>query len=102
MVAISSPGFPLMCTTCVHWCGFLAFQVYVEFSDADDCSRAHSALTGRDYNGQTVITSFYPIDYYYTDYFWRYVLRGIKTLSTVISSMDALSYTVCRDFAWLM
>lgn len=47
------------------------YKVYVEFSDADDCSRAHSVLTGREYNGRTVITSYYPIDYYYTDYFWR-------------------------------
>ncbi|XP_078380884.1 serine/threonine-protein kinase Kist-like isoform X1 [Oculina patagonica] len=47
------------------------YKVFVEFSDADDCLRAHSALTGREYDGRTVITSFYPIDCYYTDYFWR-------------------------------
>lgn len=46
------------------------YKVFVEFSDADDCSRAHSALTGRDFNGRTVITSFYPLDYYHIDYFW--------------------------------
>lgn len=46
------------------------YKVFVEFSNADDCSRAHSALTGRDFNGRTVITSFYPIDYYHIDYFW--------------------------------
>lgn len=46
------------------------YKVFVEFSNADDCSRAHSALTGRDFNGRTVITSFYPIDYYHINYFW--------------------------------
>lgn len=46
------------------------YKVFVEFSNADDCSRAHSALTGRDFNGRTVITSFYPIDYYHIDCFW--------------------------------
>ena len=30
------------------------------YYDADDCARAHSALTGWIYNGRTVITCFYP------------------------------------------
>lgn len=32
----------------------------IQYFDADDCSRAHSALTGWIYNGRTVITCFYP------------------------------------------
>ena len=31
----------------------------IQYFDADDCSRAHSALTGCIYNGRTVITCFY-------------------------------------------
>lgn len=37
-------------------------KVLVEYCDADDCSQAHSALTGWIYNGRTVITCFYPPD----------------------------------------
>ena len=32
----------------------------IQYFDADDCSRAHSVLTGWIYNGKTVITCFYP------------------------------------------
>lgn len=35
-------------------------KVLAVYYDADDCSRAHSALTGWIYNGRTVITCFYP------------------------------------------
>ena len=38
----------------------LVSQVLVEYSDADDCSQAHRALTGWIFNGRTVITSYYP------------------------------------------
>ncbi|CAH3041127.1 unnamed protein product [Porites lobata] len=34
-------------------------KVLIQYFDADDCSRAHSALTGWIYNGRTVITCFY-------------------------------------------
>lgn len=35
-------------------------KVLVEYTDADDCSQAHRALTGCIFNGRTVISCYYP------------------------------------------
>lgn len=38
----------------------ISWQVLVEYTDADDCSHAHRALTGLVFNNWTVITSYFP------------------------------------------
>lgn len=38
----------------------ISCQVLVEYTDADNCSRAHRALTGLVFNNWTVITSYFP------------------------------------------
>lgn len=35
-------------------------KVLVEYTDADNCSHAHRALTGLVFNNWTVITSYFP------------------------------------------